>query len=223
MKNKQPTYQLRLGAHKMKIKLITIIFSVFFITVFFVYAKKKNPKDYNFIEWEGWGDWNGVMTGRITNQKGEPIPYAKIKVHSKNIKTTADKNGYFTIKGLQQGGHYSLIVKGKGFDGAVARWIPIPISQSADIGDFSLEPEHIWTNFWVITSNILSNGESVVVSNFYDIANNITNIYNVKDYKFFNPPNLHTYEYEDYGLQTNTIEKIDTIKKIEKNEKLLNH
>ena len=194
----------------MKTKLLLIIFSVLCIAAFFVYAEKKNPEDYSFIEWEGWGGWSGTMNGRITDQKGNPIPYAKIKVHSKNIKTTADKNGYFSIKGLQQGGHYSLIVKGKGFDGAVARWIPIPISQSANIGDFSLEPEHIWTNFWVVTSNSLENGTWVVVSNFFDIADNITNIYNVKDYKFFNPPDLHIYDYEP---ETNTIEKIEKIEK----------
>jgi len=200
----------------MRTKLISTILSILCITVFFVYAEKKNPEDYSFIEWEGWGDWNGTMTGRITDKKGNPIPYAKIKVHSKNIKTTADKNGYFTVKGLQQGGHYSLIVKGKGFDGAVARWIPIPISQSADIGDFSLEPEHIWTNFWVVTSNVLENGEWVIVSNFFDIADNITNIYNIKDYNFFNPPDLHIY---DYAPETNTIEKTDGTNRMDKVEK----
>jgi len=193
----------------MRTKLTLIIFFVFCIAVFFVYAKKKNPKNYSFIEWEGWGDWNGTMTGRITDRKGDPIPYAKIKVHSKNIKTTADKNGYFSIKGLQQGGHYSLIVKGKGFDGAVAKWIPVPISQSADIGDFSLDPEHIWTNFWIVTSNALEDGTWVVVSNFFDIADNITNIYNIKDYNFFNPVDLHIYDYEP---ETNTIDTIEKVK-----------
>jgi len=196
----------------MKFKIISIIICLLCITVFFVYAKRKNPDDYNFIEEEGWGDWSGTMTGRITDKKGDPIPYAKIKVHSKNIKTTADKNGFFTIEGLQQGGHYSLIVKGKGFDGAVARWIPIPKSQSANIGDFFLEPERIWTNFWVVTSNILENGECVIISNYYDIADNVTNIYDVKDYNFFNPPNLHIYEYEP---ETNMIETVETIETIE--------
>ena len=204
----------------MKTKLISIIFSVLCITVLFVYAEKKNPDDYNFIEEEGWGDWSGTMTGRITDKEGDPIPYAKIKVHSKNIKTTADKNGFFSIKGLQQGGHYSLIVKGKGFDGAVARWIPIPISQSANIGDFFLGPERVWTNFWVVTSNILENGECLIISNYFDIADNVTNIYDVKDYRFFNPPDLHIYE---YGPDTNTI---DTIEKIDTNDtidKIENH
>jgi len=194
----------------MKTKLISIFFSILCITVLFVYAEKKNPSDYNFIEEEGWGGWNGTMTGRITDKSGDPIPYARIKVHSKNIKTKADKNGYFTIKGLQQGGHYSLIVKGKGFDGAVARWIPIPISQSANIGDFFLEPERVWTNFWVVTSNILENGECVVISNFFDIADNVTNIYDIKNYNFFDPPDLHIYEYEPETNIIDTIEKIDT-------------
>ncbi len=201
----------------MRTKLTLIIFSIFCITVFFVYAKEKNPEDYSFIEWEGWGDWNGTMTGRITDQDGNPIPYAKIKVHSKNIRTTADKNGYFSIKGLQQGGHYSLIVKGKGFDGAVARWIPIPISQSADIGKFSLEPEHIWTNFWVVTSNALENGTWVVVSNFFDIADDITNIYNIKEYNFFNPPDLHIYDYEP---ETNVIDTMDGTDKTNRTDKV---
>ena len=168
------------------------------------FAKVKNPDNYDFIEWQGWGDWNGVMTGRITDEDGNPIPYAKIKVHSKNITTTADKNGFFTIKGLQQGGHYSLIVKGKGFDGAIARWIPIPIDHSADIGDFKLEPEKIWTNFWVVTSNKLENGTWVTISNYYDIADSVTNIYTPKEFDFYNPPDLHVY---DYSIETN--ESID--------------
>jgi len=199
---------IQLGTRKMRTKLTLIIFSILCITISSVYAKEKNPEDYSFIEWEGWGDWNGTMTGRITDKDGDPIPYAKIKVHSKNIKTTTDKNGYFSIKGLQQGGHYSLIVKGKGFDGAVARWIPVPISQSADIGNFSLEPEHVWTNFWVVTSNALENGTWVVVSNFFDIADDITNIYNIKDYNFFKPVDLHIY---DYTPETNTIEKVEKV------------
>jgi len=171
----------------------------------FAFAKAKNPKNYDFIEWQGWGDWNGVMTGRITDENGNPIPYAKIKVHSKNIQTTADKNGFFTIKGLQQGGHYSLIVKGKGFDGAIARWIPIPVDHSADIGDFQLEPEKIWTNFWVVTSNKLENNCWAIVSNYFDITDGITNIYTPKEFDFYNPPDLHIY---DYPVETNETIKV---------------
>ena len=200
--------------HKFLLKISCLICVA---TSLLVFAKVKNPKNYDFIEWQGWGDWNGVMTGRITDEDGNPIPYAKIKVHSKNIKTTADKNGFFTIKGLQQGGHYSLIVKGKGFDGAVARWIPIPIDHSADIGSFMLEPEKIWTNFWVVTSNKLESGAWVTISNFYDIADSVTNIYTPKEFDFFNPPDLHIYDYPEEP-KTNTTEEITFTNKFLRND-----
>ena len=173
----------------MKTKKITLVlFSCLCFIAMLVYSERseiQNPKDYNFIEWEGWGGWNGVMTGRITDKHGKHIPYAKIRVHSKKIRTTADANGFFTIKGLQKGGHYSLIINAKGYDGAVARWIPIPKFQSADIGDYKLDYEHIWTNFWVLSSNLLENGVWQMSSNLFTIADNITNIYSVADWKLY--------------------------------------
>jgi hypothetical protein len=156
-------------------------------------SKHNNPKIYDSIEWEGWGDWNGVITGRVIDKFGKPIPNATVKVHSKNLQTKADRNGYFTIKGLQQGGHYSLIFSAKGRETDAARWIPIPCKQSADIGSFSLDVEKIWTNFWVISTNQVSDTVWNTVSNFYQVADSITSIFSYAEWKIqFNPMSIHS-------------------------------
>ena len=138
-------------------------------------AKHENPANFDFIEEDGWGDWSGVMTGRIIDQEGNPLPFAHIKVYFKDIETTADENGFFTIRGLQQGGHYSLIVDHTGCEPAVARWIPIPRYRSADIGDFHLDPELVNTNFLQVTSNLVGD-VWVSVTNVVDIVDGVTNI-----------------------------------------------
>lgn len=142
-----------------------------------------NPGVYDNIEWQGWGDWNGVITGRVIDKYGKPIPYATVHVHSKDIQVKADQNGFFTISGLQQGGHYSLIIKAKGREPDVARWIPIPRFESANIGDFSLEVEKIWTNFWIVTSNQVSEGSWEMISNFYNVAASVTTVYTFAEWQ----------------------------------------
>jgi hypothetical protein len=145
--------------------------------------KHANPGSYDNIEWEGWGDWNGVITGRVIDKYGKPIPYATVQVHSKDIRINADRNGFFTIQGLQQGGHYSLIITAKGREPDVARWIPIPRFQSANIGDFSLDVEKIWTNFWIVSSNQVSEGTWEMISNFYNVAASVTTVYTVAEWQ----------------------------------------
>jgi hypothetical protein len=135
-----------------------------------------NPTDFDFIDEGDWGDWDGVMTGRIIDPDGRPIPFARVQVHSKDIRTRTDDNGFFTVRGLQRGGHYSLIVGKRGFDGAVLRWIPIPSQQTADIGDYHLEYALPSTNFWQVSSNLVA-GVWLVSSNFYDIIEGETNVY----------------------------------------------
>ena len=160
--------------------------------------KHVNPADYDYIGEEGmyWGDWDGSIMGRVIDKYKVPIPFAKVKVHSKDLETHADKDGYFQIDGLQVGGHYSLIISARGMDPGVARWIPIPIMKEARIGDFSIETEKLWTNFWVVVTNqavitetdALSNSyEKVVlncVSNYYDVVDGVTNVYNYTDWYF---------------------------------------
>ncbi|MBR6463185.1 carboxypeptidase regulatory-like domain-containing protein, partial [bacterium] len=100
-----------------------------------------NPASYDSIADDGlyWGDWDGSIMGRVIDKDRKPIPFAKVKVHSKNLETTADKDGNFQIGGLQVGGHYSLIMSSHGMEPGVARWIPIPVVKVAKIGDFSIE------------------------------------------------------------------------------------
>lgn len=136
-----------------------------------------NPDDFSFIQWEGWGDTNGVLTGRVIDKFGDPLAYARIKVHSKDIVTRADKNGYFTLRGLQRGGHYSLIINAKGYETDVARWIPIPVNSTADIGDYHLNEEELWTNIWVLITNALQNGSVAISSNMLEIAGANTTVY----------------------------------------------
>ncbi|MBR6463333.1 hypothetical protein IKS73_09365, partial [bacterium] len=83
-----------------------------------------------------------------------------------------------------------------GMEPGVARWIPIPVVKVAKIGDFSIEREKVWTNFWVITTNTvivtetdtLSNSyEKVVtncISNYYDVVEGETNVYNYTEWYF---------------------------------------
>lgn len=157
-----------------------------------------NPANYDSIADDGlyWGDWDGSIMGRVIDKDRKPIPFAKVKVHSKNLETTADKDGNFQISGLQVGGHYSLIISSHGMEPGVARWIPIPVVKVAKIGDFSIEREKAWTNFWVITTNTvivtetdtLSNSyEKVVtncISNYYDVVEGETNVYNYTEWYF---------------------------------------
>ncbi|MCX7003582.1 MAG: carboxypeptidase-like regulatory domain-containing protein [bacterium] len=135
-----------------------------------------NPADFDFIEDGEWGGWEGVMTGRIIDPEGRPIPFARVRVHSKDIETRTDANGFFTVRGLQRGGHYSLIVGAHGFDGAVLRWIPIPSQQTADIGDYHLDYQLPSTNFWQVFSNSVA-GAWLTSSNFCDIIEGRTNWY----------------------------------------------
>ena len=157
-----------------------------------------NPANYDSIADDGlyWGGWDGSIMGRVIDKDRKPIPFAKVKVHSKNLETTADKDGNFQIGGLQVGGHYSLIISSHGMEPGVARWIPIPVVKVAKIGDFSIEREKVWTNFWVITTNTvivtetdtLSNSyEKVVtncISNYYDVVEGETNVYNYTEWYF---------------------------------------
>ena len=44
------------------------------------------------------GTYTGSTTGRITNEKGESVPFATVRVKGTNTGTAADANGFFTIK-----------------------------------------------------------------------------------------------------------------------------
>ena len=44
------------------------------------------------------GTYTGNTTGRITNEKGEPVPFASVRVKGTNTGVSADANGFFTIK-----------------------------------------------------------------------------------------------------------------------------
>jgi hypothetical protein len=143
----------------------------------FALAKHVNPEQFDFIPEQGWGDWSGVVTGRIIDEDGRPLPNVDIRVWGREIRTTTDRNGFFTIRDLQQGGHYSLVVDAKGYDSALLRWIAIPRFQSADLGDYHLAEEEFTTNYWNVSSNQVAVGEWVVSSNMVDIIGSITNIY----------------------------------------------
>ena len=140
-------------------------------------AKHRNPMSFDYLPDGEWGGWSGVMTGRIIDEDGKPIPYAKIEVIWKDIKTTSDQNGFFSVRGLQKGGHYSLRVAAKGYEQAVLRWIPIPTYQTADIGDYHLDPEQVSTNYWLVSSNSAPGGSSSVASNFIEIIEGVTSSY----------------------------------------------
>lgn len=159
----------------------------------------ENPRNYDDLEGEEglyWGDWDGSVMGRVIDKQRKPIPFAKVKVHSKDLETIADKDGYFQIDGLQVGGHYSLIISARGKEPGVARWIPIPVRKVARIGDFSVEPEKVWTNFWVVStstsvvteldalSNAVERTVTSCISNYYDIVEGQTNIYDYSQWYF---------------------------------------
>jgi hypothetical protein len=40
----------------------------------------------------------GTITGRVTDEKGEPVPFASVRVKGTNTGVAADANGFFTIK-----------------------------------------------------------------------------------------------------------------------------
>ncbi len=140
-------------------------------------GKHRNPSTFDFLPDGEWGDWNGVMTGRIIDENGAPIPYAHVRVHSKDIEIKCDKNGFFTVRGLQKGGHYSLIVDAKGYDDAVLRWIPMQTYETTDIGDYHLVPEALVTNFWTVSSNVTAGGTWAMTSNLCEIADGVTSVY----------------------------------------------
>lgn len=139
-------------------------------------AGHENPKDFDFIDDQGWGDWSGSLAGRIIDANGVPIAGAAIRVHSKDIVARTDHNGYFVIHGLQQGGRYSLIIGREGYRDGLARWIPIPRYYTADIGDYHLDPAPIQTNYFAVASNLVQ-GAWVTVTNVVEIDDDITNFY----------------------------------------------
>jgi hypothetical protein len=192
----------------------SMLLAVAAYTAFSAPAQKThtNPDTYGNIEWQGWGGWNGVITGRVIDKYGKPIPNAIVQVHSKNIQVKADRNGFFTISGLQQGGHYSLIIKAKGREPDVARWIPIPRYQSANIGDFSLDVEKIWTNFWIVTSNQVSEGTWEMISNFYNVAASVTSVYTYAEWQTSFSTNRWMLQYRSLTLPDETLidERLDT-------------
>ena len=162
-------------------RLVLMAFSTLLLNCLAGAAKHTNPDNFDFIEENGWGDWTGVMTGRIIDEDGTPIRHARVRVHSKDIETRTDEYGFFTVRGLQKGGHYSLIVDAPGFRNTIVRWIPIPMYQTADIGDYHLDVEPLTTNFWQLLSNQVA-GAWHVVSNYYDILDGDTNIYSADEW-----------------------------------------
>ena len=164
---------------------LVVCCSIIFVSFQLLAANKKheNPKNFDFIEYQGWGGTNGVISGQIVDEVGAAIPNAAIEIYGKNIKSKADQNGYFTVRGLQIGGHYSLIINAKGRETSIARWIPIPKYEAANIGSFHIVPEEIWTNFWVLTSNMLASGEWTFSSNMVEIAASETNIFLFDDWQ----------------------------------------
>lgn len=55
-----------------------------------------------------------VITGSVTDDKGEPVPYATVKVKGKNTGVSADQNGKFSIEASTDA---ILVFSAAGFDG----------------------------------------------------------------------------------------------------------
>ena len=41
---------------------------------------------------------NGTIAGRISNEKGDPVPFASVKIKGSKSATSADENGFFRIQ-----------------------------------------------------------------------------------------------------------------------------
>lgn len=55
----------------------------------------------------------GMTTGRITNEKGEPVGFASINIKNTNIGTTTDANGFFKINNFTNN---NLVVSALGYE-----------------------------------------------------------------------------------------------------------
>ena len=67
-------------------------------------------------------DPNGRVSGRVYDEKGDPVPNARVRLAlggtagGKVVKTTTDRSGAFTLRGLRPGTKYTLVAESKDQD-----------------------------------------------------------------------------------------------------------
>jgi len=90
----------------------------------------------------------GKITGVISDDKGNPLPYASISIKEKNTGTTANQQGYYSLE--LNAGDYTLIVQYVGFAKLEQK---IHMDNTDKRVDFTLHPSQLQLKDVVVSSN----------------------------------------------------------------------
>ena len=74
---------------------------------------------------------NRVVSGKVTDKEGNPVPFATVKVKGSNVGLSADANGTYTIK-VKNGD--VLVISGSGF-----KALEVPVGTASALST-TLEP-----------------------------------------------------------------------------------
>lgn len=92
------------------------------------------------------GVTTSAITGRVTNQEGEPVPGAQIVATNTGSGTeyrvSTRSNGRYLLPGMQPGGPYRIDVRALGYAAVARTAVNLALSQTAEY-DFVLAPEAI--------------------------------------------------------------------------------
>ena len=99
----------------------------------------------------------GKLTGVISDDKGNPLPYASISIKEKNTGTTANQQGYYSLE--LNPGDYTLIVQYVGFAKQEQK---IHVDNTDKRVDFTLHPSqlqlkdvycHLYNRWFIVLIN----------------------------------------------------------------------
>jgi len=90
----------------------------------------------------------GKITGVISDDKGNPLPYASITIKEKNTGTTANQQGYYSLE--LNAGEYTLVIQYVGFAKLEQK---IHVDNTDKRVDFTLHPSQLQLKDVVISSN----------------------------------------------------------------------
>src|SRR6478609_9599715 len=80
----------------------------------------------------------GKITGVISDDKGNPLPYASITIKEKNNGTTANQQGYYALE--LSAGDYTLIVQ---YVGYAKKEQKVHVDNTDQRIDFTLQPSQL--------------------------------------------------------------------------------
>ncbi len=99
----------------------------------------------------GYAQGNGVITGKITTNRGDPMPGASVRILNTNLGTTANVNGVYTMTisaASANGRDAELVARGIGYR---PKTVPVKLTPGSQTVDFQLEADPLHLEEIVIT------------------------------------------------------------------------